>query len=632
MCGVAGIVDYHNLHPNTIRRKVGAMCDEMRHRGPDDAGFGNFDGCSLGMRRLSIIGVSTGKQPLYNADKTIAVVGNGEIYNYQEIRKSLQEKGIRFNSESDIAIIPYLYECYGIDFLKQLRGMFALAIWDDNKKQLLLARDPLGKKPLYYTQAGGCLAFASELKALLASDLLEARQLNPAAISHYLLFSKVSTPLGALKGVHKVDPATCIIFDKEGTKTHRYWTPSFKNKLQDSETGYINGIEQILTESVKIRLQSEVPLGAFLSGGVDSSLVVAIMRKFFDVPVKTFSIGYEETAFSELHHARKVAKHLGTEHYEAVLKPEHPELLLRLQASFSEPFADSYLPLYEVSRLAKEHVTVVLTGDAGDENFGGYEWYKIMQWALWYQQSPHLLRNLLLQLSKALPFRDDRSGIFNTIRRIKYFAERLAQKHDHTADVYQALMGSEDTAISPYLQAGFAQTLNFESALQGRRALMDAYDGDNEVERLMYAQLLSMLTDNFFNKVDTMSMAVSVEARCPFADQRLTEYAARIPFSYKVKGSETKYILKKVAARYLPKEIIYRKKMGFGTPMQQWIKSGPYNTFFKDILFSRESTERGFFDIKVLKQMMLEHEKGQANHYPALWKALNLEMWCSHYL
>lgn len=632
MCGIAGILYFNQKAPDDTSLRLTAMCQAMIHRGPDEAGYGPFDRGALGMRRLSIIGVGTGQQPVYNADRSIMVVGNGEIYNYLDLREHLRQQGIALPEGSDIGVLPYLYERYGVDFVKMLRGMFALALWDARKQQLILVRDPLGKKPLYYARNGDRLVFASELNALLSSGLIDQKQLNPEAIGHYLLFSKVSTPLGALKGIHKVNPGHYLQIQAGKAVEHRYWAPSFREKLQLREPEYIEGIEQVLSESVRLRLQSEVPLGAFLSGGVDSSLVVAIMRKFFDVPVKTFSIGYEEAHFSELQHARKVARHLGTEHYEAVIKSDNPEQLFDLQRFFSEPFADSYLPLYEVSRLAKTQVTVVLTGDAGDENFGGYEWYKVMQWALWYQRFPNLLRRLVQQVSKILPYNEQRSGFFQQIRRIKYFAERLAPHYTHTADLYQALMGTESRQLTGLLQPDFLKQLDFEAVLQSRRHLMDAYDGDHEVERLMYAQLLSMLTDNFFTKVDVMSMAVSVEARCPFADQLLTEYAAKIPFSYKVKEGETKYILKKLAARYLPPEVVYRHKMGFGTPMQQWIKKGAYHHFFKDVLLSDQSRTRGIFNINTLEKLLQEHVASRANHYGTLWKALNLEMWCRHYL
>jgi asparagine synthase (glutamine-hydrolysing) len=627
MCGIAGIAS-NTMSAEYILEHTKKICDGLIHRGPDDEGFAGYRHACIGMRRLSIIDLSTGHQPFYDRTAQIAVVGNGEIYNYKELYKIAEQENELITSTSDIAIIPFLYKKYGLDFVKLLRGMFAVAIWDNSKQELHLIRDRLGKKPLFYAlmQDGG-LVFGSELNALVTTGLFKT-EIDYTAVDKYMLFSRVPQESCIYKNVYKVPAANILSWSKNGIVTRKYWELSFKEKFSYNEQTLIETTESVLKESVRLRLQSDVPLGAFLSGGVDSSLVVGMMRTYFNVPVQTFSIGYDEKNYSELKYAERVARHLQTDHHEYIIKSDTPEIWGELCSKFSEPFGDtSFLPTYYVSKLAKQFVTVVLTGDAGDENFGGYEWYKGMELVYRLNSMPVFAKKALVtSLSKVphhqLPFVKKFSGRINKI------IGALNETHKNETAVLQALFGSSVSEVEGVLNSKKNGLMGLEeSVLNSRQKILDQYDGDNLVEKVMYGQLMTLLNETFFVKVDMMSMANSIEARSPFADHVLTEHVAKIPFSFKIRNGETKYILKKIAEKYIPNDVIYRKKMGFGIPLQDWIKGGKYGDYVGDILHSKHFLENEYYNHAMIFKLYSEHKSGKANHWNILSKIVCLELW-----
>lgn len=627
MCGIAGVVS-NNMRAESMLEHTKKICDGMIHRGPDDEGFAGFKHACIGMRRLSIIDLNTGHQPFYDGTGQIAIVGNGEIYNYKELYKIAENENEPISSSSDIAIIPFLYKKYGLDFVKLLRGMYAIAIWDNSKQELHLIRDRLGKKPLFYALLNdGGIVFGSELNAMVATGLFKT-EIDHTAVDKYMLFSRVPQDSCIYKNVYKVQAANILSWSKNGIVVQKYWELSFKEKFSDNEQTLIETTESVLKESVRLRLQSDVPLGAFLSGGVDSSLVVGMMRNFFNVPVQTFSIGYDEENYSELKYARKVAKHLQTDHYEYIIKPDTPEIWGELSSKFSEPFGDtSFLPTYYVSKLAKQHVTVVLTGDAGDENFGGYEWYKGMELVYRLNKMPVFAKSALVTLLSTVPH--------HHLPLVKKFSGRinkiigaLNETHKNETAVLQALFGSTVSEVERVLSSKTNGLIGLEkNVLNSRQKILDQYDGNNLVEKVMYGQLMTLLNETFFVKVDMMSMANSIEARSPFADHVLAEHVAKIPFSYKIRNGETKYILKKIAEKYIPKDVIYRKKMGFGIPLQDWIKGGKYGDYVSDLLHSQHFSENEYFNHDMISMMYAQHKSGKANHWNILSKIVCLELW-----
>lgn len=630
MCGIAGLAGVAGAGDDALAR-IRVMCSALEHRGPDDEGVAALGACVLGMRRLSIIDLACGQQPLASEDGSVSVVCNGEIYNHAELRRDLERRGHVFASRSDVAVIPHLYEEYGDEFVTHLRGMFALALWDGKRQRLVLARDRLGKKPLYYAEHGGRLVFASELKALLASGAV-APEVDWTAIGRYLVYNRVPSPSCAVRGVQKLAPAHYLVYDQGAVRTVRYWRPSFAHKWRATEREYLDEVERVLADAVRVRLMSDVPLGAFLSGGVDSGLVVALMAREMSAPVKTFSIGFADQQFSELPYARRVARHVGADHHEFVIEPDEPEILRSIVYHLDEPFADaSAVPTHYVSRLARQHVAVALTGDGGDESFGGYEWYLAMKGALAYQRVPSLVRRALSRAAAGVPHSDSRARLPQAVRRAKNFTRRLGPSYSHPADLFVALSSPDVDGWRALLSDEGRRVM--QPALDGsrRRELVNEYDGDSAVESIMYSQLLDMLPDLFFVKVDRMSMMNSLEARSPFADHLLVELAARIPFEFKVRGGTTKYLLKKVAERYLPRDVIHRQKMGFSIPVGRWMREGRYREFVHDVFASRSFRTRGLFDLDVVDGLLADHVAGRADHWPRLWNLLCLELWLQQY-
>jgi len=615
MCGIAGFIGIQRGSDHT-GELIDSMCKVIRHRGPDDQGVWVGDGAALGMRRLSIIDLAGGHQPIFNEDQSILIVFNGEIYNYRELGKELQERGHRFTTNSDTEVIVHAYEEYGDDCVKHLRGMFTFAIWDRKRQRLLAARDRFGKKPLNYYWDGQRLIFGSEIKSILEAGI--PREINSIALDEYLVYGYVPTPHTLFKGVLKLPAAHILIYEDGHISTKRYWDLPFTPTCQDDEVTAIERTRALLKDAVQVRLMSEVPLGAFLSGGVDSSVVVGLMSQMMSQPVKTFSIGFEEDDFSELPYARKVAKHFGTDHHEFFVRPELVSVLPQLVWAFDEPFADSsMLPTYYVSKLAREHVTVVLTGDGGDEIFGGYKHYER---ELSIDRIPALIRSLLKYGSMLMP--DGMRGR----NRLRNMGSDLATRFAQSYTRYP--FGSRS---SMYDSEYFAHVRDHNPYEQHIREFRTAQQLDI-MAQMQYVDSRIYLPDDILVKVDKASMFNSIETRTPMLDQQLVEYVSSLPSTIRTHNGVLKDLLKKVATDMLPAEILTRPKQGFGPPIERWFRSDLTN-YAHELLDSPRARQRGIFNPEFIRNLLIDHASTKGvNHSSAIWTMLCLELWFQVYM
>jgi len=615
MCGICGKVVLDRAR--TVEQyEIVAMRDTMLSRGPDAGGVHLDRQAGLGHRRLSIIDLEASSQPMGNEDGTVWIVFNGEIYNYRELRQELLARGHSFRTGGDTEVVIHLYEEYGEEGVGRLRGMFAFAIWDARSDTLLLARDRIGIKPLYYALDERELVFGSELKALLADQRLwEKREIDLEAMHGYLSFLCVPDPLCIYKGVRKL-PAGHTLTLRSGKATlRRYWDVRFLEEEGRSEQEWCEGLMHLLREAVRIRLMADVPLGAFLSGGIDSSTIVAVMASLMDRPVKTFSIGFAEESYNEASDARRVAQHLGTDHTELILSQAAArEEVPRLLEHFDEPFADSSaIPTYFVSKLAREQVTVALSGDGGDELFGGYPWRQVRPWYHRLGGSlPRWVRSSIRPMGRMLPdgtrgkdflskidgsyerYSLDSRAIFDTEDRGRLYAATTAERL-RNADPYEHLM--------PYLGG------NTELAWESR---MMAYD------------IKTYLPNDILTKVDRMSMLVSLEARVPFLDHHLVEYAARIPARFKIRRGVAKLILKRAIGPYLPPEVMGKRKQGFSIPLESWLRTD-LKAEVLDALGSANG--HGFFDRKAVGRLLEGFFRGDDSANHQVWTLYAFELW-----
>ncbi|MEJ7576973.1 MAG: asparagine synthase (glutamine-hydrolyzing) [Pyrinomonadaceae bacterium] len=622
MCGIAGFIERRIDGSPDGQQKRGAVLDRMcrviAHRGPDDQGLMVKDGVALGMRRLSIIDLAGGHQPISNEDGTVTVVFNGEIYNYRELQRELERRGHRFRTDSDTETIVHAYEEYGAKCLDHFRGMFAFALWDERARKLFVARDRVGKKPLYYTLTPqGTFVFGSELKCLLAHPSVKA-ELSPEALDAYLTFGYVPDPLSIFRDVHKLLPGHYLTFADGRITTQQYWDFEYRVVEEGrAAEDYLEELRQLLDEAVRVRLVSDVPLGAFLSGGVDSSTIVGLMTRAMNQPVKTFSIGFNEDSYSELKYARLTAKHFGTDHHEFIVTPDICQIVDELVWHFDEPFADSSaIPTYMVSKLAREHVTVALSGDGGDELFAGYTRYLSDQSRRGFAQLPRFLRQGVMQaLSRSLPHgARGRNYIYNIaldpldryIDSISTFTN-LTKKSLYTGDFRHKLNGRTDM-----------HTRFREQAAQVKSG--------EHLDRLLYIDSKTYLPGDILTKVDRMSMAVSLEARVPLLDHKLIEFVTRIPASLKMKGRETKHIFKEAVRGLVPDEILDRPKQGFGVPIQHWINE-QLRGRIRETLTAARARGRGYVESRYVNLMLHEHERGRRDHSAQLWTLFMLELW-----
>ncbi len=623
MCGIAGIV---GIEPSYVAKAVDVhrMCQTIVHRGPDDEGIYAQGRAGLGMRRLSIIDLSTGHQPIHNEDHDLWVVFNGEIYNFPELRPELEARGHRFYTNSDTEVIVHLYEEYGADCVKRLRGMFALAVWDERRQKLLLARDRFGKKPLYYAMGSERLVFGSEIKALLAAAP-ELDEIDHHGLLNFFYFGYIPDPHTAFKRIHKLPPGHLLEFERGQVCVQKYWDlPDHGTYEPKSEEECLEELEHELAEAVRIRLISDVPLGALLSGGVDSSIMVALMARISSRPVKTFSIGFSSPDFNEAHYARLVARQFGTEHHELYIEANIEETIHMLTGSLEEPFGDSSMvPTYHVCRLARQYVTVALTGDGGDELFAGYERYatylgrrklRFFPPAIgrWYRERVHPLvptewRGRRFAYNLSLPVRE------RYLDGISLLPTRLREQSVFSKE----FLAWADDQPSPY---------------EPFRRYMEHGPASDPLSEVQYLDAKTYLPGDILTKVDRMSMANSLEVRAPFLDHPLAEWAARLSPRWKVRFGELKYILKRLAERVgVPREVLYRPKQGFSMPLLHWFRQDPSPPLL-DILLEPRTIQRGYFEEKGIRRRVLEHRKGIRDRSWELWHLLIFELWHRNFM
>jgi asparagine synthase (glutamine-hydrolysing) len=613
MCGIAGFVLREG---QAAQQAVQAMCDCIRYRGPDDEGYYVEGGVALGMRRLSIIDLDTGRQPISNEDGSIWVVFNGEIYNYRDLRRHLEERGHRFATHSDTETLVHLYEEEAEQGIARLRGMFAFALWDARRRRLLVARDRFGKKPLYYAALPQGLYFASELKCLRAAGV--PLDIDREALRLYFQFGYIPDPLSAFRAVRKLPGGCWLAYDADGTlREGRYWRPPVPAAQAPglSEPEFDARLRDTFDEAVRIRMIADVPLGAFLSGGLDSSSVVASMARQSSAPVKTFSIGFEEAAFNELEAAALVAKQYGTEHHEILVKPDSVELATRLARHFDEPFGDSSaIPTFLVSEFAARHVKVALSGDGGDELFAGYARFAEVQRLRLLEHMPGLLRRFISWAASRLPYSAYGKNYLRMLSResamARYFEGNYAPYFLRDRLLRPEWMLPADDA---YLLKTFADSL-----LPGNADILS---------QVMYFETAVNLPGDMLVKVDRMSMANSLEVRCPLLDQEVAELAAAVPHAWRIRNGRGKAFWIRALGGRLPPELLTRPKMGFGVPLAAWIR-GPMRDMIRDHLAGPRFLGRGIVSPSFLAAMLEEHDRGRRDNNDWLWSLLMLELWC----
>jgi asparagine synthase (glutamine-hydrolysing) len=630
MCAISGIFAHGELRPvdaNVLR----AMNDVQRHRGPDDAGFHLEPGVGLGHRRLSIIDLSTGKQPVYNEDETVSVVFNGEIYNFQPLRRELEGLGHRFRTRTDTEVIVHAWEQWGRDCVRRFRGMFAFALWDRRRAELFLARDRLGKKPLYYAPLNdGTVAFASELKALLKHPAL-IRDVDPMAIEEYFALGYVADPRCILRAVRKLPAATTLVIARGAREVPQpvsYWDVSFARVRPEDEAQVIGTLLERFEEAVRLRMIADVPVGAFLSGGVDSSGVVAMMARASSLPVNTCSISFGDRAFDESAYAERVATALGTKHFVGAVDPDDFGLIDRLATIYDEPFADSSaLPTYRVCELARKHVKVALSGDGGDEVFAGYRRYR---WHMNEEKLRRLLPAALRRpvfglLARVYPKADWAPRIF----RAKTTLDALSRS---AVDAYFDSVSIADRRVRAQLfSARHRADLQGYTALDMFRRHARELDGLDPLARVQYIDLKTYLVGDILTKVDRASMANSLEVRVPLLDHELVEWAAGLPRDLKLRNGECKYVFKKAVARHVPADVVYRPKMGFAVPLARWFRED-LRAHVRTRLLQGALGTTGSFDMATIGRLIDQHQAGLRDHSAVLWSLLVYESFCREVL
>jgi len=621
MCGIAGKI-YQDSQRKVPREDVARMTGVLAHRGPDGEGVWVERNVGLGHRRLSIIDLrAVAAQPMSNEDGAVWITFNGEIYNFQELRKDLESRGHVFRTESDTEAIIHAYEEYGRECLHHLRGMFAFAIWDSRQRVLFVARDRVGKKPVFYFVDGERFLFGSEIKALLA-DLERPNQLNPIALDHYLAFGYIPAPLTAFQGIKKLPAAHWLEWKEGQVTTGRYWKLRYRPKRQINIQDAVQELRWRLSEAVRVRLMSDVPIGAFLSGGIDSSAVVASMAQSLSRPVRTFCVGFDDKALDERPFARMVADRFGTEHTELLVSAPVAEILPRLIWHYDEPFGDSSaVPSYAIAQLTRQHVTVVLNGDGGDENFGGYDRYLAMRRSRWGDGVPRWLwRGAGIAVSR-LPERLRHQSLFAKMARVtsalaRSPGRRYATWSGHTSEEFRHFCYSSD--FSELLKNSDPEALVEE--------LFSQSDKEDMVEAALETDVNLYLADDLLVKMDRASMAHSLEARSPFLDHPLMEFAATLPTEMKVHSKTKKKVLKDALQGIIPEMILDRPKMGFGAPLASWFR-GPLRVMMQDVLLDSRSLQRGVFQPAAIQRCVTEHLSGNYDHSTMLWDLLVLELW-----
>jgi asparagine synthase (glutamine-hydrolysing) len=622
MCGIAGVVSA-TRESDISEALVHHMCEQIVYRGPDDEGVHVADGAGLGMRRLSIIDLSGGHQPVFNEDRTAWIVYNGEIYNFPELRPELEKRGHRFYTKSDTEVIIHLYEEMGADCVQKLRGMFALAIYDKTKRKLVLARDRLGKKPLHYALVKDKLYFASEIKSILAVAP-ELAEINAQGLLEYLYYGYVPDPITAFTGIQKLPAGHLLEFENGKIQIRQYWDlPGYNTHVPSSEEECLEELEHRLLEATRIRLISDVPLGAFLSGGIDSSTVVALMARASSGPVKTFSIGFTKDDFNEAQYARMVARKFGTDHHEMILEPNVVETVEHLTSSLEEPFGDSsMLPTYYVSQMARQHVTVALSGDGGDEIFAGYDRYRIHSNRRFFEYIPEWARRFYRERLFPLTPRSMKGRKFSYNVSLPW--------RERYVDGLSFVPGFERDA--PLLSDDFRQILRQSDDPQNvlLRYFANAPARD-PVSELLYVDTKTYMVGDILTKVDRMSMLNSLEVRVPMLDHKFIEWVTGLPPEWKLRGSTQKYILRKLALRVgVPLEAFDRPKQGFALPLVHWMRNELKDVLM--ILLEPRSLQRGYFEADGIRLLMNDHLKRGRDVTARIWRMLMFELWHRNFL
>ncbi|MFI7706018.1 asparagine synthase (glutamine-hydrolyzing) [Nonomuraea sp. NPDC049480] len=616
MCGIAGIVSMSRPDPALVQR----MCDVMKHRGPDGAGFHDDEHAALGMRRLAIIDVATGNQPVYNEDNRVVAVFNGEIYNFAELRQGLSRRGHELYAAGDTECLVHLYEEYGVELVNRLRGMFAIAVWDRARERLILARDRVGKKPLYWRADHDSIRFASELKAL-TQDPEMPREVDLLALHHYLSYQYVPAPQSIYQDVYKLPPGHLLVWERGQITVQRYWRLDHAPRVVTDERAEEERLRELLLEATRIRMVSERPLGAFLSGGIDSSAVVAAMAMQSAEPVKTFCIGFDESQYDERQKARMVADHYGTDHHELVVTSRLLDVLPRLAWHFDEPFADSSaIPSFYVAQLSRRHVTVVLNGDGGDECFGGYQRYPLMNLASRIPAIPAPVARVSDRLGTTIMDRSRSGTLRRKLGRLMAFA---AERPSHR---YASLMScftrqQKARIYSDALRRQAAQADSYEIFAE----IFEKSSLKSEVSRILQLDTLTYLPGDLLVKVDITTMANSLEARSPFLDHHLMEWAATVPSALKVRNLKTKLLLKRAVAPWLPQQLLNYPKQGFGVPLAKWLRNDLREMTY-DLLTDDTARARGLFKPSAVEHLLDRHMSG-IDHAGRLWALLQLELW-----
>jgi len=665
MCGIAGWINLDTTKPNHNAEAVlHSMCETIVHRGPDSEGLWTDETVALGMRRLSIIDLKTGDQPVFSEDRSVVVMMNGELYNYREVRAELENDGFKFVTKSDTEILPHLYQKYGDSLLDHINGMYAFSLWDSRRKKLIIARDRFGEKPLYYGIFDGKLIWASEPKAILAHPSAKP-ELDLNALRHYVSFDYVPAPMSIYKGIRKLPAAHVLVVENGEVRTRRYWdirwnadtlvrmrvasTRTNGSEYQNGQDSFAGGtgdadksvrapseslsgkaeeLKDLLSDAVRMRLVSDVPLGILLSGGIDSSTVAAFATHHATERVKTFSIGFEEDSFDESRYARKVAKHLDTEHYEDKLSATTAgDLISEIGKWLDEPMSDgSLIPTFLLAQFVRKHVTVALGGDGGDELFAGYPMYYAHTLAEKYNLIPAFVRSGLIEpVVNALPVSTDNMSF-------DYKAKRFvrAAKYDDVTR-HHGWFGSFSVEQHDKLFTKDVLAQTEADIYRDVRELVDASDAKNIIEKAQYADINYYLAEDILTKVDRAAMAVSLETRAPFLDPRVGQFAASIPVEYKLKGKSGKVILKEAMKGLLPHDILHRPKKGFGIPLAEWLK-GRLNHLLHDMLSPERLNKQGLFNVDYVHRLIKEHETSTASHHKELWTLLVFQLWNATFL
>lgn len=626
MCGIAGVF-YPNREQRASVELIQRMTTAILHRGPDDGTFFVDGPIGLGHRRLKIIDLEGGKQPMFNETRSMAIVFNGEIYNFLALREELLTRGHQLTTRSDTEVILHAYEEYGEDCVQHLRGMFAFAIWDGEKKRLFLARDRVGIKPLYYYWDAQQFLFASELKAILEEPSV-ARKIDPLALDDFLTYLYIPAPKTIFQGIRKLRPGHTLTVDANGVRERQYWDLAFHSTNGVSEEEYATELLSKLRESVAIHLVSEVPLGAFLSGGVDSSAVVALMAEMLPHAVNTASIGFSESQFDELPYARTVAQLFATRSHEKIVKADGVAILDDLMWYFDEPFADSSMvPTYYVSQVARERVTVCLSGDGGDENFAGYRRYRIdvLEGRIRGLTPEFLRKPVFGTLARLYPKADWLPQIFRAKTLLTNVARSPEQAYFNTVSWFTPAM--KKALYGPELRKAIGDYDPFSVM----KEYFDRCEGWDPLSRIQYVDIKTYLVDDILTKVDRASMAHSLEVRVPLLDHQVMEYAASIPSRYKLHRGQEKYIFKKILSQLLPADVLNRPKMGFSIPLAEWFRKDLKQSF-EQRLFSEKTVSGGLFNSQPIHQWWNQHQWGVRDYAPWLWALLVFEGWGRRFL